>query len=327
MKNSNFATLLSTYFNNYLSIQKNSSNHTIRSYKLTFKLLVKYLIDSCNVDIKNISLDDLNRNNIINFLNQLNCSITTRNQRLAAIKSFCNYILYEDISNIKNIQQILLIPTKKGENRQIDFLTKEELTQLLNSINTNTRKGIRDYALISLMYDSAARASEIINIKVNDLDLDNNPSVTLYGKGKKYRTVPITENTKELLIKYIELEKLNNFAYLFSGNKNSKATSKMVSHIITKCTKTSNINKNIHPHSLRHTRAIHMLEAGIPLVYIRDILGHENITTTEIYAKVSLETKRKALEQVYDFDNKFIKENSVWNTNADLLSSLLELDE
>ena len=126
---------------------------------------------------------------------------------------------------------------------------------------------------------------------------------------------------------YIELEKLNNFAYLFSGNKNSKANSKMVSHIITKCTKTSNINKNIHPHSLRHTRAIHMLEAGIPLVYIRDILGHENITTTEIYAKVSLETKRKALEQVYDFDNKFIKENSVWNTNADLLSSLLELDE
>lgn len=177
------------------------------------------------------------------------------------------------------------------------------------------------------MYDSAARASEIINIKVNDLDLDNNPSVTLYGKGKKYRTVPITENTKELLIKYIELEKLNHFAYLFSGNKNSKATYKMVSHIIAKCTKSLNINKNIHPHSLRHTRAIHMLEAGISLFYIRDILGHENITTTEIYAKVSLETKRKALEYVYDIDNKFIMENSVWNTNADLLSSLLELDE
>lgn len=177
------------------------------------------------------------------------------------------------------------------------------------------------------MYDSAARASEIINIKVNDLNLDNNSSVTLYGKGKKYRTVPITENMKQLLIKYIELEKLNNFAYLFPGNKNSKATTKMISHIIAKYVKISTINKNIHPHSLRHTRAVHMLEADIPLVYIRDILGHENITTTEIYAKVSLETKRKALEQVYDIDNKFIKETPVWNNDADLLSSLLELDE
>jgi integrase/recombinase XerD len=266
----------------------------------------------------------------MNFLNYLDevfkISITTRNQRLAAIKSFCRYIMYEDISNINNIQQILLIPMRKGETRQIDFLTKEELTLFLNSIFTNTRKGIRDYTLISLMYDSASRASEIINVKVNDLQLGNNPSITLYGKGKKYRTVPITEQTKELLIKYIKLEKLNSFSYLFSGNKNDKATSKMISHIIKKYNKLSNINKNIHPHSLRHTRAVHMLEAGIPLPYIRDILGHESITTTEIYAKISLETKRKALENVYINKDNFNKKESIWNNNEELLSSLLELD-
>lgn len=90
MKNYNLASLLSKYLNNYLTIQKNSSNHTIRSYKLTFKLFVKYLINNCNINIKDINLIDLNRNNVINFLNQLSCSITTRNQRLAAIKSFCN---------------------------------------------------------------------------------------------------------------------------------------------------------------------------------------------------------------------------------------------
>lgn len=327
MKNSNFTVLLNTYFNNYLTIQKNSSVHTIRSYKLTFKLFVKYLINDCNIDIKKISLDDLNRNNVINFLNQLNCSVATRNQRLAAIKSFCNYIVYEDISNIKNVQQILLIPAKRGENKKIDFLTKEELTYFLNSINTNTRKGIRNYTLISIMYDSAARASEIINVKVNDLNLNNNPSISLYGKGKKYRTIPITENSKELLIKYIELEKLNNFSYLFSGSKSNKATPKMISHIIKKYAKLSNISKNIHPHSLRHTRAVHLLEAGIPLVYIRDILGHESVTTTEVYARVSLEAKRKALQYVYDVNNEFAKENSIWNNNKSLLSLLLELDE
>ena len=331
MKNSNFAELLNAFFNNYLTIQKNTSTHTIRSYKTTFKLFTKYLINNCNIDIKKLSLDDINRNNVINFLNYLdntyNITITTRNQRLAAIKSFCRYIIYEDISNINNIQQILLVPIKKGENRQIDFLTKEELTIFLNSISTNTRKGIRDFTLISLMYDSAVRVSEIVNVKINDLNLSNNPSITIYGKGKKYRTIPITNNTKELLIKYINLEKLNNFSYLFTGSKKDKASVKMVSHIIEKYGKLSNINKNIHPHSLRHTRAIHLLEAGVPLVYIRDILGHENITTTEIYAKVSLEMKRKALENVYINDNNFNKEYSIWNDNADLLSSLLELDK
>lgn len=331
MKNSNFAELLEAYFNNYLTIQRNNSNHTIRSYKTTFKLFVKYLINNCGTNLKNLSLKDLNRYNVINFLNYLdntfNITITTRNQRLAAIKSFCKFITYEDISNINNIQQILLIPMKKGENRQIDFLTKEELTIFLNSISTNTRKGIRDYTLVSLMYDSAARASEIINVKVNDLNLSNNPSISLYGKGKKYRTIPITENTKELLIKYINLEKLNNFSYLFIGNKNDKANVKMISHVIEKYSKLSKINKNIHPHCLRHTRAMHMLEAGVPLPYIRDILGHESITTTEIYAKVSLETKRKALENVYIKENSFNKSDSIWNSNADLLSSLLELDK
>ena len=331
MKSSNFAELLYSYFNNYLTIQKNTSTHTIRSYKTTFKLFVKYLINNGKTNIKNISLEDINRNNVINFLNYLdntfNITITTRNQRLAAIKSFCRYIVYEDISNISNIQQILLVPIKKGENRRIDFLTKEELTIFLNSISTNTRKGIRDYTLISLMYDSAVRVSEIINVKVNDLNLGDNPSITVYGKGKKYRTIPLTNNTKELLIKYINLEKLNNFSYLFVGNKKEKANVKMISHVIEKYSKLSNINKNIHPHSLRHTRAIHLLEAGVPLVYIRDILGHENITTTEIYAKVSLEMKRKALENVYINDNNFNKSDSIWNSDAGLLSSLLDLDE
>lgn len=331
MKNSNFAELLYSYFNDYLAIQKNTSAHTIRSYKTTFKLFVKYLINNDKTNIKNISLEDINRENVINFLNYLdntfNISITTRNQRLAAIKSFCRYIVYEDISNINNIQQILLVPIKKGENRQIDFLTKEQLTIFLNSISTNTRKGIRDYTLVSLMYDSAVRVSEIINVKVNDLNLENNPSIMVYGKGKKYRTIPITNNTKDLLLKYINLEKLNNFSYLFTGNKKDKATAKMISHVIEKYSKLSNLNKNIHPHSLRHTRAIHLLEAGVPLVYIRDILGHENITTTEIYAKVSLEMKRKALENVYINDNNFNKDASIWSNDVDLLSSLLELDK
>lgn len=328
MNNSNFGELLSYYFNNYLQIQKNYSQHTIRSYKLIFKQLIKFLVKEKNVTIKKLSLNDFTRTNVIDFLNDVekNNTINTRNQRLACIKSFCNYIIYEDISNINNIRQILQIPMKKYDRKEIDYLTKEELNTFLSIIDTNKLKGVRDYTLITLLYDSAARAEEITNIRVNDLILDGNPSVKLYGKRKKYRTVPITEQTKKLLVNYISLFKLNNFSYLFSGNKNLKCSTKMISHIINKYAKKSEINKNIHPHIFRHTRAMHMLESSVELVYIRDILGHTNITTTEIYARTNIETKRKVLENVYQFAENNNITDSEWNKNEELIKSLLDIE-
>ncbi len=330
MKNYNFAELLNYYFNNYLIIQKNMSNNTIKSYKFTFKLFIKYLIDYKNIKIDKITFANITRDNVMDFLNyienNLKNKIKTRNQRLAAIKSFCRFVSYEQIEYLDNIQQILAISDKKCDNEIMDYLTKEELDIYLKSVSTNSRKGIRNYTLITLMYDSAARVEEMTNIKVNDLNLGVNPSVMLYGKGKKYRTVPICESTKNLLIKYINLFKLNNFDYLFKGNKNSKCSTKMITHIVTKYAKVANINKNIHPHVFRHTRAMHMIEVDIPLVYIRDILGHANINTTEIYARINIETKRKALEDIYNIDSNFNKEDTSWNKDTELLKSLLELD-
>ena len=333
MKNyKSFAEALSYFFNDYLTIQKNLSNYTIKSYKTTFRMFVKYLIDYKNIKIEKISFADINRDNIMDFLKHMETeykiSIKTRNQRLAAIKSFCRYVSHEPIEYLNNISQILEIASKGDDNKVvvIDYLTKEELTTYLNVISTKNRKGIRDYALINLMYDSAARVEEMTNIKVNDLRLGDNPSVMLYGKGKKYRTVPICNGTRDLLIKYIELFKLNNFEYLFMGNKHSKCSAKMITHIVDKYAEVSKINKNIHPHVFRHTRAMHMIEADIPLVYIRDILGHKEISTTEIYAKVNVETKRKALENVYNINNNFNNETTSWNKNEELIKSLLELD-
>lgn len=333
MKNyKSFAEALNYFFNDYLTIQKNLSNHTIKSYKTIFRMFVKYLIDYKNIKIEKISFADINRDNVMDFLKHMETeykiSIKTRNQRLAAIKSFCRYVSHEPIEYLNNISQILEIASKGDDNKVvvIDYLTKEELTTYLNVISTKNRKGIRDYTLINLMYDSAARVEEMTNIKVNDLNLGNNPSVMLYGKGKKYRTVPICNSTRDLLIKYIELFKLNNFEYLFMGNKHSKCSAKMITHIVDKYAEVSKINKNIHPHVFRHTRAMHMIEADIPLVYIRDILGHKEISTTEIYAKVNIETKRKALENVYNINNNFNNETTSWNKNEELIKSLLELD-
>lgn len=330
MRKYNFLEYLYSFFNYYLILQKNVSSNTIRSYKTTFKLFIKYLVNNKKINIKNLSFEHITRENIIDFLNylefDLKVSILTRNQRLAAIKSFCNYISYEDISNINNIQKILSISKKKTSQKIISFLTKEELNCYLNTIKTNNRKGIRDYTLVALMYDCAARAEEIVKLKVNDLKLDDNPSITLYGKGNKYRIVPITNNTKELLIKYIRLNKLGNFSILFPGNKNYQASTKMITHIINKYAIESKINKKIHPHVLRHTRAMHLLEAGISLIDIRDILGHSSVTTTEIYAKTNVELKRKAIEKIYNINDI---ENSVnesaWNKNENILKELFDI--
>lgn len=327
MKNYSFLEYLNSFLTSYLLTQRNVSSNTIKSYKTTFKIFFKYIIEVKKILPKDINFSILTRENVMDFLNYLEetkkDSISTRNQRLAAIKSFCNFVLEEDFNNFNSLQRILTIPQKKGVESTIDYLTKEELTTFLSSIQTLNRKGVRDYTLIALMYDSAARVSEVTNIKVNDLSLNENPYVTLYGKGRKYRSVPITNETKQLLKKYIETFKLNNFDYLFAGNKGEKATTKMITHILKKYELKSEIGKNIHPHILRHTRAMHLLEAGVNIVDIRDILGHSSVTTTEIYARTTMELKRKAILGVYNINtNNF---DAKWNKDEKILNDLFEL--
>ena len=323
--NNSFASLLNLYLTNYLVIQRNMSSNTIRSYKCVFKLLIKYIVNVKNIPIKNIDFNVINRDIIIDFLdyveNETNSSIRTRNQRLAVIKSFYAYVKDANPEQLINIQQILSIKCKKEIKKEIDYLTKDEINEFLNSISTDTIKGVRDYTLLILLYDSGARAQEIINLKVADLRLDSNPVVRLLGKGNKYRTVPITNNTKNILIEYININKLNNNSILFSNPKGNYATTKMITHIIDKY---SNIlNKHVHPHTFRHSRAMHLLEAGVNLIYIRDFLGHNSIETTEIYAKTNENIKRQAITNAYDFD--ISKNVNDWTTDENLLKELLNI--
>ena len=323
--NKSFSSSLNLYLTNYLVIQRNMSPNTIRSYKCVFKLLIKYIVNVKNIPIKNIDFNVINRDIIIDFLdyveNETNSSIRTRNQRLAVIKSFYAYVKDANPEQLINIQQILSIKCKKEIKKEIDYLTKDETNEFLNSISTDTIKGVRDYTLLILLYDSGARAQEIINLKVADLRLDSNPVVRLLGKGNKYRTVPITNNTKNILIEYININKLNNNSILFSNPKGNYATTKMITHIIDKY---SNIlNKHVHPHTFRHSRAMHLLEAGVNLIYIRDFLGHNSIETTEIYAKTNENIKRQAITNAYDFD--ISKNVNDWTTDENLLKELLNI--
>ena len=203
----------------------------------------------------------------------------------------------------------------------MDYFTLKEMEDFFKSIKTNSKKERRNLVLLTLLYDSAARISELINIKVKDLRLDNNPCVTLLGKGNKERSVPIMTKTKEILIKYINENKLSDSSYLFSNSRKEKLNIRTIQILISKY---NNTNKNITPHSFRRSRATHLLEAGVDLIYIRDLLGHSSVVTTERYSKISVEYKNKMLSKTY---TKTFNENQItsWNNDMDLLEELLKL--
>jgi len=322
MRNKDFSYYLSHFLKDYLVVERNCSEHTIRSYKNTFKQLIEYLVNIKNIKLQNINFNTITRDVIIEFLNYLetvkNISTRTRNQRLAAIKSFYQYCLYEEIDNVNNINKVLSIKVKKTPETVVDYLTEEEFKKFLDSIDKSSKIGFRDYVLIVLLYDTGARADEIRNLNLEDIRLDSG-YIILNGKGKKQRIVQIMDNTKELLIKYIDIFKPK--SYLFN-NKNNVQNEMFVYNVIQKYNQVIP-NKKITPHALRRTRATHLLDHGVPIVHIQELLGHSSVQTTQSYAKVIEKTKFEAIKKAtpnYKDDN--FKD---WNDDKDLLSLLINL--
>lgn len=206
----------------------------------------------------------------------------------------------------------------------MDYLTTKETKSLIDSVDISTNKGKRDLVLLNLLYDSAMRVEEITQIRVMDFNLSDKPTLTIFGKGRKYRTIPIMKKTCDIIKQYINENNLVRTSYLFSNAKKDKLTTRTIEYIVKKYISLSNCIKKITPHSIRRSRAIHMLEAGVSLIYIQHFLGHESIKTTEIYLQVSEEIKRQAIEKAYPktFDKV---ETTSWNNDENLLKELLSL--
>jgi integrase/recombinase XerD len=312
MKPTNFAKYLTDFLSVYLPEQKNVSKNTILSYRDTFKLLINYCQKIKNVPVERITLNHLSSKCLIDFLGWLEtdrkCSISTRNQRLAAIHSFFRYIQAEEPAGIFHYQKIAAIPIKRSKKTVVEYLTPEAIKLLLEQPDKHTTKGRRDLTLISVLYDSGARVQEVCDIKIRDLTLQEPSVLTLTGKGNKTRRVPVMKNTASLLQYYLLENKLDkpwgNEDPLFTNNQNHKLTKEGVAYIISKyvamARETSTlVPLNVKVHMLRHSKAMHLLQAGVNLIYIRDFLGHVDLKTTEIYAKADTEMKRKAIENLY----------------------------
>ena len=317
----NFSYYLSHFLKEYLVVERNVSSKTIRSYKTTFQMLITYFVEKKNLKLTDITFENVTKEMILDFLNYLEekkNSIRTRNQRLAAIHSFYQYCSADEIEHIENIQKILSIKTKKYEKKAQEYLTKEEVQTLLARIDTSTKIGRRNLLVLSLLYDTAARAEEIIHLKLEDIRLEEQ-LVILTGKGNKQRIVPIMENTKKLIIQYLKENKIES-GYLLK----SDTTYSMLYHLFLKLNQTSIISKKITSHTLRRSRATHLLEAGVNILYIQELLGHEDISTTQEYAKVIEKNKIEAIKKVSSNLGE-TEQLPDWNDDKDLLNQLLNL--
>jgi site-specific recombinase XerD len=314
MTKANLAYYLTQFLGKYLPGEKNASRHTIQSYSVTFKLLLTFFEQMKTIEPERLSMADLTRDAIVCFLDWLesarNCGITTRNQRLVAIHSFVRFVQKQSPENLFEFQKILNIPDKKCAKTVVPFLTGEEMRILLSMPDPSTQKGLRDLTLMSVLYDSAARVQEIVDLKIKDLRLDRPAVITLHGKGQKSRHVPVMEKTRNLLESYLRHIPGNKGIssgeqYVFINQEKQQLTRWGISYIIDKYVGMArlcgefDVRFPVTPHVFRHSKSVHLLQAGVNLVYIRDLLGHSDCSTTQVYAKADTETRRKALEAAY----------------------------
>lgn len=336
MKPTDFATHLTEFLSIYLPKHKNASQNTIMSYRDTFKILIRYCQEHKCIPAEKLNMDALTAELIVDFLGYLekehNCSISTRNQRLAAIHAFFRYAQYEEPAGILNYQKVIAMPVKKGPKPVIPYLTPDAMKLLLAQPDKTNVKGRRDLTLLSVLYDSGCRVQELANLRVRDVVLINPAVLILTGKGNKTRRVPLMKNTLALLTSYIQENFLDkpwkSDEPLFVNKQHKKLTKEGVAYIISqyasKARKISSIvPEKVKPHMFRHSKSMHLLQAGVSLIYIRDFLGHEDIKTTEIYAKSDTELKRKAIENAYpDLVDSTLPD---WSKDSGLLDWLSNL--
>ncbi len=304
-KPTDFSLLLSSFLTEYLPLRVNVSKNTIASYCDTFRLFLTYCRDYQFMQIEKIQISDLPSKVVYGFLDWIvferGCKLSTRNQRLAAIHSFFKYVQGELPQALAICQGVLAVPFVKSFKQLVNYLSVDEMIRILNQPDTESLSGRRDMCFLSVLYDTGARISEVLSLKVRDVRLESPAKITFLGKGRKAREVPLLENTAQHLHEYLKERNLTNpnkfDSPLFFNRQYKQLTRTGAAYILRKYTTAAGVESHVSPHTLRHTKAMHMLESGINIFYIKGVLGHEDVATTEIYAKANVEMKRAALEK------------------------------
>lgn len=337
MKPTDLSYYLTKYLSAYLPGTRGLSSNTIASRRDAFALLLGFCRDVKGVPVEKLEIQTLTTKLLTDFLdwieNDRRCCASTRNQRLTSIKAFFKYLQSETPEHILVCQQIMSMPLKKTNTGNIGYLTLDGIKAILDCVDSTRINGRRDLVLLSVLYDSGARVQELADLTVGDIRLQKPETIRLTGKGRKTRIVPIMEPTARLFKQYLAENRLDGAPQkqypLFSNRSGKKLSRAGISYVLKKYV---DLIRELHPtlipdvvsvHSFRHSKAMHMLQAGVPLIYIRDFLGHEEISTTEVYARCDGKMKREAFESAYS-DTHSAK-LPVWQQDVNLMSWLKSL--
>lgn len=305
---STFALLVQSFFCQWLIEQRNVSDQTIASYRDTFRLLLAFLERTRKKVPAALTLTDLDADSIASFLDYLesergNC-IRTRNARLAAIRSFLKYAAVRDPASLPSVQRVLAIPTKRHGRPTLCFLSREEMMAVIESPNVATWSGQRDHVLFSFLYNTGARVSEAVAARRGDISLSPTRSVRITGKGRKQRVVPLWKGTADSLKDWLGKIDSSLDAPLFPNRGGRPLSASGVEKRLHEAVERASAQcpgiktKKISPHTIRHTTAMHLLQAGVDITVIALWLGHESAETTHQYVEASLAMKERALAKL-----------------------------
>lgn len=314
IKNEKFFVILRQYLRVYLVKNRSCSSNTIKAYTDSLNLFFKYLGEEFQTALPKVDWKDFSYDRVSGFIVWLeekrHCSKQTLNQRLTAIRSFVRYAGIIDTEIMAVQAEVEKIKVRKAPQRLVPFLTPEELKIFLQQPDTAKRNGLRDMVFLSLMYDTAARCQEMVDLKLSDIDLTKG-CVYITGKGDKTRVVPIMPKTSEHIRLYIdkfhplsERNPNNHLFYTVSHGERHRMSEDNVAAFVKKYGEAAKVISPVFPtefilicYMLRHTRAMHLYQGGMPMTLLSDFLGHANMDTTKIYAYADTNMKREAIRK------------------------------
>ena len=297
------------FFAIHLPRLRGSSPNTVKSYRDSLALLLRFVAQQQGQPVANLDFDDLEPSEVIGFLDHLESdrgnAVSTRNVRLAAIHAFFRYVAQSHPERLGQCQRVLAIPFKRFRSGPVEYLEYEEIQAVLDTVDCSTAAGCRDYALVATLFNTGARVQEIVDLRACDIQFVRPCHVRLFGKGRKERICPLWPQTTQVLLHHCAERQidLRSTAPIFTNRQGVALTRFGVRYILGKyfdrarATTPTLAKKRLHPHTVRHSTAVHLLKAGVDLATISEWLGHSSVNTTNRYASADLDMKREAISR------------------------------
>ncbi|MCD7893102.1 MAG: site-specific integrase [Erysipelotrichaceae bacterium] len=328
-----FPKILESFFSKHLILERRYSLNTYESYLTTMKQLINFMDNNLHIRRDKITIMDLSKENIKKFLNEeekaYGWSPKTRNQKLSAVKSFLEYAQSINPVYLNTYVEVKSIKKKKENNEKQDYMTVDEMKAFFSCIDLRYKSGYKHYVILTVLYETGTRVSEVINIRIENLFFNENPYIKIFGKGNKERNVYISDSVVFMINEYRTKFNIHD-GYLFRNPSNNQLTRYSINKMIDKyyektvekCPTLT--NKSVSPHTFRHSKAVHFLQNDTSIFIIQRFLGHSSIKTTEVYLDITNDVVIEAVKLATNMvSNK--KDNAMWQGNEELISLLESL--